>query len=166
MQLELFSSKIPLGRAACFTGHRELPRGQELLALHSKLLAEIDRAVSDGITVFFAGGAVGFDMLAAEAIAKLQATYPALQLVLALPCRNHDKSWCDDDRDRLAEIITSGAQVIFVSDEYTTTAMTKRNRFMVDNSELVIAYFDGNPRTGTGATVRYAANTGKKVIIL
>jgi len=45
----------------------------------------------------------------------------------------------------------------------------KRNRYMVDNSGLVIACYNENPadfRSGTGATVRYAQKNGVPVVNL
>lgn len=48
---------------------------------------------------------------------------------------------------------------------YTANCMMKRNRYMVDHSDAVIAVWNGS-KSGTGNTVRYAMSSGKKVLII
>ena len=43
--------------------------------------------------------------------------------------------------------------------------MDKRNRYMVDHADVLIAVWDGSP-SGTGKTVRYAHQQGKSVTII
>ena len=43
--------------------------------------------------------------------------------------------------------------------------MQKRNEYMVNNSDYVIAVWDGKP-SGTGNTVRYAESKGKTIITI
>ena len=61
----------------CFTGHRPtaLPdagneRKPGMRALCLLLERAVERAVSDGFTAFYTGGALGFDTLAAEAVLR------------------------------------------------------------------------------------------------
>ena len=51
--------------SCCFTGHRQLPSGDGYLRLVALTEAAVREAVSLGCHRFFAGGALGFDMLAA-----------------------------------------------------------------------------------------------------
>lgn len=41
--------------------------------------------------------------------------------------------------------------------------MDKRNRYMVDHADYIIAVWDGKP-SGTGKTVMYAQSKGKVII--
>ena len=43
--------------------------------------------------------------------------------------------------------------------------MEKRNRYMVDHADLLIAVWDGRP-SGTGKTVQYAQQQGKHVLMI
>ena len=43
--------------------------------------------------------------------------------------------------------------------------MKKRNRYMVDQADVLLAVWDGTP-SGTGSTVQYAKTQGKAVWIL
>ena len=58
-----------MSKACCFTGHRELPSDPAVIkVLRENLRSAVRRAIDDGFTAFYAGGAVGCDMLAAEAV--------------------------------------------------------------------------------------------------
>lgn len=43
--------------------------------------------------------------------------------------------------------------------------MMKRNRYMVDASQVILAVWNGKP-SGTGNTIRYAQEQGKTVIVI
>lgn len=59
----------------CFTGHRRIPP-EAIAPLRERLEAEIESLIRQGVRYFGAGGALGFDTLAAEAVLDLKAVYP------------------------------------------------------------------------------------------
>ena len=74
-----------------FTGHLNLPKEQiEYIVRH--LDAEIEWLINQGVTRFIYGGAQGFDLLAASLIATKKEMGSNIQLIFALPCKNHDAS--------------------------------------------------------------------------
>ena len=90
-------------QTCCFTGHRQIPAG-ELPELQRKLRAAILNLVGQGVRYFGAGGALGFDTLAAEAVLDLRETHPQLRLCLVLPCRDQASRWGSKDRARYEAI--------------------------------------------------------------
>lgn len=58
-----------------------------------RLENEIIRLIIEGNFIFLAGGALGFDTIAAQIVIKLKKKYPHIQLVLILPCRSQSKYW-------------------------------------------------------------------------
>ena len=44
--------------------------------------------------------------------------------------------------------------------------MYKRNQFIVDNSSVIVALWNGSPRSGTANTVNYAKKQGRKVRVI
>ena len=52
-----------------------------------------------------------------------------------------------------------------IGHQYTRSCMFRRNRYMVDNANLLLAAYDGQPG-GTAMTVEYAENTGVPVQIV
>ena len=90
-------------RTACFTGHRELPA--EYLPEISKHLEDtLVTLIEQGYRYFGAGGALGFDTLAAQAVLRLRERYPQIRLILVLPCLNQTRGWPQADVDIYEEL--------------------------------------------------------------
>ena len=71
-------------RTVCFTGHRKiLPEQQDKVA--RQLKKTIVELANDGYQFFGAGGALGFDTLAAQAVLDLKSDLPQIKLILVLP---------------------------------------------------------------------------------
>lgn len=146
----------------CFTGHRIIP-GQYVNAVREALIYEITRLIEKGYTDFIAGGALGFDTMAAQAVLLLRTRYPQIRLLLALPCREQDAKWDERDRAVYRDILRRANGVAYISEEYTKGCMLKRNRFLVDRSSACIAFMT-KKSGGTAYTVRYAYEKGLDMI--
>jgi uncharacterized phage-like protein YoqJ len=130
--------------------------------VRSAISEQVERLISFGYETFVSGGALGFDMLAAEAVIDLRQKYPGIRLILAIPCTDHDAKWSVNEQIRFSVIKRYADGYVYVSDAYTSRCMLKRNRYMVDNSSHCISYCmrsDG----GTAYTVRYASAQGVPV---
>ena len=149
-------------RACCFTGHRTVPVS-ERDGVKVRLVRELEALISDGVEVFIAGGALGFDTMAALAVLELKSSYPEIRLHLALPCENQTKGWSERAVSLYNSIIDRADEVVYTSREYTSGCMHIRNRYMVDNSEVCIAY-KTRESGGTAYTVRYALEKGRRII--
>ena len=148
--------------ACCFTGHRRIASG--LLADVSDRLKEtVGSLYSEGIRLFYAGGALGFDSIAAETVIQFRADHPDARLVLAIPCRNQTLHWKKRDIDRYQEIWNAANDVNVLSEEYDSECMQRRNRYMVDHSAVCVCYLK-RKWGGTFSVVRYAENQGLRVI--
>ena len=76
-------------KICCFAGHRTLP-ADKISHILKRLHEEIEKQIQSGITTFISGGALGFDQMAAAFIAAKKETGYAIDLILALPCRDQD----------------------------------------------------------------------------
>ncbi len=147
----------------CFTGHRDIPLSK-LDAVNCALKKEITALIENGYTCFVAGGAIGFDTLAAKCVLELKKNFPEITLHLALPCHGQEKYWTDGQKKEYANILDSADSFEYVSQTYTRYCMFQRNRRMVELSSAVIAYYDGGDKGGTAMTVKYAAQKGVRTI--
>ena len=149
-------------RTCCFTGHRDIQadKRDEIAAKLEQTLVELIHA---GVRYFGAGGALGFDTLAAQTVLKLREEYPQIRLILVLPCRAQTRGWPAEDVRIYEEIKTAADKVRYTSEEYTRGCMHKRNRHLVDNSSVCVAYLTES-RGGTAYTVDYARRNGVPVI--
>ena len=83
-------------QTCCFTGHRKIPP-EQYDCIAERLRAEIITLIQNGITFFGAGGALGFDTLAALTVLSLQKEHPRIRLILVLPCPTQAHSWAAKD---------------------------------------------------------------------
>ena len=100
-----------------------------------------------------------------EIILKLKAKFP-ITLECAMPYPDYFVRWSFEDEKRNYEILKSADKVTLVSDRYFNGCLFKRNRYMVDKSDLVIAVFNGEKKGGTFYTLSYAEKQGKHIQII
>lgn len=159
--------------SCCFTGHRphSLPfrfneNDERCIDLKRRLKdAIIEMITQNGVTHFISGMAIGVDMYAAEIVLKLKENYPNISLEAAIPCENQSAKWAEQLRNRYNYILEKCDIRTVLQHNYTADCMHKRNKYMVDNSDWIIAVWNGKP-SGTGKTVKYAEEYGCKIITL
>ena len=101
-------------QTCCFTGHRELPVwGRKQLA--AKLEDTITGLIDRGIIFYGAGGARGFDTLAAQTVLKLKPSYPNIKLILVLPCLTQTRCWRPEDIAEYEHIKAQADRVVYTA---------------------------------------------------
>ncbi len=146
----------------CFTGHRTIPYKQALL-IPTALKAELETLIKKGAVNFRAGGAMGFDTIAALCVLELQEKYPHIKLELFLPCKDQTKLWPKDNIVVYDYILSKASSIDYTSEHYTSWCMMTRNRKLVDGSQVCIAYLSKSSG-GTAYTYSYALKKGLSTI--
>ncbi len=149
--------KSPL--ACAFTGHRAIPT-YATKAISDLLLRGIDYLYSRGVRVFYAGGALGFDTLAAETVLAYRKTHPGVRLFLCLPHRGQSERWSTEAILRYRNILSLADGVSYVSDFYYPGVMRERNLRLLENADFCIAYVTEK----TGGSVQTVSLAKKKGI--
>jgi len=157
---------------ACFTGYRpkKLPWGENehdprCAALKLKLIDEITAAYARGYRTFISGMALGVDTFAAETVLALGKVLGDMELVCAVPYPGYALRLPLAHRARYESIILGCARCAVTAERYGADCMWLRNQYMVENSSLVIAVYDGQ-RGGTHNTVTFAKEKGRDVQII
>ena len=148
-------------QTCCFTGHRQLP-SEEQAEIANKLKRVIAVLYQKGIRYYGAGGALGFDALAAQTVLNLRESYPGMKLILVLPCLTQTRGWRSEDVAEYERIKELADKIVYTSQQYTRNCMHKRNRHLVDHSGVCICYLTKNSG-GTAYTVKYARKQGLNV---
>lgn len=148
-------------KTCCFTGHREIP-SEAYQLIFNKTEEMVENLIKRGYLYFGAGGALGFDTIAAFVVLKLKERYSNIRLILVLPCRSQTRGWSSEDVRIYENIKARADKVVYTSEEYTSGCMHKRNRHLADNSSVCIAYLTES-KGGTAYTVYYAAKHGLTV---
>jgi uncharacterized phage-like protein YoqJ len=138
-----------------FTGHRHLKYKDvesQLVIIHKKYPD----------AMWITGGAFGLDSHAASY--ALDHSIP-LWLVLPFPANILCARWPSGEaRELLFRSVRGCTRLSVTSPAFSMGAYQHRNEFMVDASDLMVAFFDGSPG-GTANCVRYAKAKGRQVIL-
>lgn len=110
------------------------------------------------------GGALGIDQIFAEECIKLKKDGYAITNILASPCVGQEKQWPYSSQQLYRAIVKEMDEIHPGAPEYNKTCMQERNIWMVDNANIIMAFWDGTSG-GTGNCVRYAKSQGKDLII-
>ena len=145
-------------KTCCVTGHRDIP-AEQMDRIQKLLRQEILAAIEDGYTHFISGFAAGADLLFADIVAELKEIY-LITLEAAIPYPGRMKT-PDETFQRLIRCCDT---VKIHSDSYFKGCYMRRNRYMVDQSQRVVAVYNGRPTGGTAATVRYAKGKDVRVV--
>lgn len=148
-------------KTCSFTGHRRI-RLEDKDALASLLKRGVKYAYDQGCRRFLAGGAIGFDTMAALAVLELRDSHPDARLVLVLPCRDQDRYFSFEQKKTYRAILDSADELIYTSEVYTDTCMLRRNEYLAKNADVMLAYLY-RERSGASQTVRLAREYGAVV---
>lgn len=148
----------------CFTGHREI-HSLAMKPLQKALKKTLQELINEGYSQFISGGALGFDLVAAETIINLKRKHPHIRLTMALPCRNQDAFWNQEQKAKYYAILSLADDIVYTAESYHKGCMFKRNRYMVDNASCVVAYLT-HDSGGTKYTVDYAEKMNRKIMFV
>jgi len=146
-----------------FTGHRPNKLGSYNPMHPSRVLLREEiwgkvKSISSGEMHFITGGALGVDQDAA-----MIAYQNWIPFTVAAPCLNQEKKWTLESQTSYRKMCSLAAKVVYVTQqEYTMTCMQERNKWMVDNCDLLVAVWDGT-KGGTQNCIRYAVSVGKSI---
>ena len=102
------------------------------------------------------------DIYAAETVLELKKGYPEIILEMVSPFDEQAAKWAPEYQERHDSLFRQADIITATGHNYTKTAMFTRNRYLVDNADLLLAAYDGQPG-GTEMTMRYARQMGIQV---
>lgn len=162
-------------KTVSFTGHRPNKFSHdgtfrnldhELIAwVKSELYVAIFDAIDQGYRHFIYGGAIGVDMWAGEIVADLREFFPNITLTLYKPFEGQESRWTSQDIQAYRRLVSRCDSVKTICEGgYEAYKMIVRDKAMVDDSQLLIAVWNGDGgRSGTGHTVNYALKVGRPI---
>ena len=143
-----------------FSGHRALDSRFDYNLLDRVIL----NLIKSGARNFYCGMATGFDMEAAEIVLRYKKQY-GIRLCACIPCEGQNKYYSIKDKGRYEDILCACDEKIVFSEEYNSWCMQERDRFLVDNCDVLLCYLR-KKSGGTYYTVNYAKKLDKKIIEL
>ncbi len=148
-------------KICCFSGHRDIP-DEIMFDVTSRTQAAIREHYAMGVRTFKAGGALGFDTIAALLVLNLKSELPDIRLELELISPDQAKGWSEHQVKLFNSIAERADSVRYASASYSTPAIFARNRALVDGSDHIICYLQKSGG-GTAYTVKYAVKKGLSI---
>ena len=147
---------------AAATGHRPDKLGNEWdlrgpisLRLYHDLVAFAEKHEP---TKLISGMALGVDMLWAILGTKL-----GIPFIAAVPFEGQEKAWPYKSQQLYHKILAQASEVIYVCEPgYAPWKMQKRNEWMVDQCDILVAVWDGT-NGGTANCYKYAESINKTI---
>ena len=144
-------------KACCGFGHRNVFEN-----INGQLDNSINTAIQQGCELFYTGSMGEFDSLFSSAVRKAKKAYPHIKLICVKPYFTNDIT---TDRDYYAAMYDD----VIIPDElagiHYKSAIKARNRWMIDNSDVVIAYTIRD-HGGAYEAQRYAEKKSKSIITI
>ncbi len=151
----------------CFTGHRAI--SDDNTQLHIELENVLCKLIEDGVTNFYAGGAIGWDMICSYTVCILRKRYPQITLNLTLPCAADQQclKWNEHQKRQYYTLLRYADSVEYIEEKYSYGCMKARNQRLVDKADICVCYYNTKKyRSGTGQTVRMAERKNIQIINL
>lgn len=145
--------------ACAFTGHRKLEEnfdGEKLKKGVKRLIEE------ENVSVFYCGMALGFDMYVCEYLQEIRSEYPQIKVIACIPCPEQADKFSDFEKHRYERLVSGCDERVILSPHYTNGCMFKRNRYMVDRADYLLAHCL-RATGGSAYTVAYAQKKGVPV---
>lgn len=144
-------------KACCGFGHRNVFEN-----IRDKLDNAVEIAIAQGCGMFYTGAMGDFDSLFSSAVRSAKKVYPYIKLICVKPYFTTD---INTDKDYYAALYDD----IIIPDElagiHPKAAIKARNRWMIDNSDIVFIYTVRN-YGGAYKAKQYAQHENKAIIII
>ncbi|WP_083624830.1 phospholipase D-like domain-containing protein, partial [Planktothrix paucivesiculata] len=144
---------------AFITGHRCIIRPKAELGVNQLT----DIAIERGFTTFLSGMAVGVDQAAAQIWSERGLSWKAIY-----PCPEREyTSYLGHSgyRQYKEELLATAIEVKILYPEYQPGVMQARDQYLVNNSQLGLAVWDGRTTGGTFLTISMARKAKLPLII-
>lgn len=148
-------------KTCCVTGHREIAE-TKWEYVNRELENAILQSIQKSYTRFISGFANGVDLAFAEIVVKLKLQGFPITLEAAIP---HEARLRSTD-PTFQRLLAYCDEIKVIQKHYSKGSYLMRYRYMVDESTLVIAVYDGRNGGGTHYTMGYALKNGKTVQVI
>ncbi len=140
----------------CFVGHRF---EWHCVGVESKLTATIESLINQGFNIFFDGGYGYFDEICRNTVIKLKNKYPHIKLIKVLAFYNYKNT---------NSIPSFFEETIFpdIENVYYKNRISKRNEWLVENSDVVVCHIVNEENSGAYNTIKYAKKLNKNIIYI
>jgi uncharacterized phage-like protein YoqJ len=147
-------------KTAFITGHRTFDYPFDYPSLRRGINQLTNLAINRGFNCFLTGMALGTDAIAAIIWAERNLTWKAI-----LPCPDQDSKWTYKQQQDYRQLLTKATEIKVLYPQYQPGAMQARDQYLVNNSQLGLAVWDGRETGGAYLTITMAQKAKLPLII-
>lgn len=144
-------------KACCGFGHRQVFEN-----ISESLYNAVLEAAAQGCVKFYTGAMGQFDSLFSSAVRKAKRSYPNIKLICVKPYMTKEINESGDYLYSLYDDIIIPTEL---ADIHPKSAIPKRNRLLVDWSDVVIGYIK-RQYGGAYTALKYAHSQEKEIIMI
>lgn len=134
--------------------------------IKSIIYIKVNYYIDIGFRNFYIGMSDGIDLWVGDILLELKLTqYPDIQIVAVRPFQTHGSNFSSMDKKLYNKILELANNVICLDYEKSMGGYHRRNRYMVDNAESLLA-FVCDYESGTGYTIEYAKDLNKSIEVI
>lgn len=131
----------------------------------------IDLIENHGVTRFYSGMAIGYDLWMAKVVIALRRDfYSHIKLLCAIPCKNQWKAWVDHNPEDVFEwmsVYEEADEIEYSYDGYYEHwVLPSRNTYMMKRSHYCIAAWNGKESGGTWDNLKKARKNNRLITII
>lgn len=101
-------------QTCCFTGHRNIPPGEQTKIL-TRVRHRLIPLIQSGIIYYGVGGALGFDTLVAEMLIELKKENGRLRIIEVLPFEGYRDRWTPEQQLHAKNLDKKMDKIVYVS---------------------------------------------------
>ena len=154
-----------------YSGHRPKKLPKEFgYNLDNKYWSEVKNIIKNDIKYLkpdniYCGMALGFDSIVAEAIIELKKEKYDINFIAGISFEGQENNWVQESKNKYRQYLQFADDIIILNKQYTKSCMFERNKLMIDNADILIAFTD-TIEGGTGHAIKLAKSKGIKVYII
>lgn len=147
--------------AVSFSGHRKeriIRMGNPYIDAQIRygIIMNVIRLYEQGYKVYYNGMANGFDLVSAQVILMLKRWYSDIHLIAVVPFKSQSVRYDGTDKTLYDEILKQADEVKVLSENYYKGCFLRRNNYMIERSDKIILFWDGEQKGGTYYTAMQA----------
>ena len=143
-------------RICMFCGHRDICLDADEIKNIKKILNDLIK--NENVNTFYTGGMGNFDKICSGIVRELKKVYKHIRLYLIIPYLTKKVL-----RENMEDCVYDEIIEPDLGDVYYKCAIVKRNQWMVEKSEYIVAYVY-KKYGGAYTTLKYGNKLGRKVI--
>lgn len=148
-------------KTCCVTGNRYIEE-KKVKTTRNEITLAVMSAIFKDCKKFISGFSYGVDLIFADVVLELKQKYTDISLHAEIPYRK--RLFTSDEK--FQKLIEQCSSIYITSENYYKGCFGKRNKEMIEKSDLLIAVYDKSAKDSTKFNINYAKKLNKEINVI